>query len=889
MGQDNAKPREPKLGEDAARKGRAMFTTLMEHRKREASQQAANSPLAALAYEFQYNSDGDDPGGGIGAGAPAIHDDSLGLPRTLGQPLPTATVAGPRPVPAPTPPAPVPLSGDGADSPSEARPAHLLRGDGPDAAAARLHKPVIGSPLARGARFSSAERDVPPPAPLSLDGGAASVSKAMDIPGAGEGRAGAVASPGFGPSAAPPSIPPASPLSAPLGLDRRGSRSSFGSGGGGDGLRPRSSSASSMPDVDDPTLREFWRRYDWHEPLGMGGYSFVMHCVDRSSGQHVAVKCVPRPAKEDDPDFEEQIDREVELQRVCEHKHVVRIHDYVKAKTMLLIVMDLCEGDLLHTICAENECHSYSEKACAGIVAAICQALEHLHDNDIAHLDIKPGNVLLMRKQPRGASSAAAGFSGSLPSGGGDTPISSATSDSGSGIYGNGGGSGDGDSASAGGYDSAGGSSGRRAGGSASATGGSGRGLGSPGARRGSSGVEVGSSSPTMSPIRTRKPSQGSPKFDPRDPGNYVRIADFGMADRVPVRRSMGTPLFVAPEILLHGVAGPPADMWSLGVLTYILLCGFPPFMSRNADGVKEAVKRGKIHFYSPYWDSVSQAAKDLVSSMLQRDPVARISAKDALRHPWITHAAPRSALPRTVSMHMRKKSMRRSGSVFGRKKRRSKRNLKAPKGEGKPKATGKGVSKGISGAAAAGAGGSESPRAKLQRGGAKLIAIQRMMSLGRVKDAASAAAASARLHVLERKSTAAGMIRRVSSGQIRRSSDPPTAATAVAATATATATVSATAASSQSRASHRDAGDAGRAGRDAHGARPGGRPTPHAAPTPSPSPSSSPPSASSPSPSPTGSASLAQLHPDEWVHTSDESSFDGDAEEAGIELDELM
>jgi calcium/calmodulin-dependent protein kinase I len=120
-----------------------------------------------------------------------------------------------------------------------------------------------------------------------------------------------------------------------------------------------------------------------------------------------------------------------------------------------------------------------------------------------------------------------------------------------------------------------------------------------------------------------------------------IKIADFGFAKKVSSSKCLltqcGTPGYVAPEIL-HGVPyGTPADMWSLGVITYILLGGYPPFIEQNQRELFKKIKRGQYEFHPEYWGSISKEAKDLIAGMLTVDAEKRLTADDCLRAPWIT------------------------------------------------------------------------------------------------------------------------------------------------------------------------------------------------------------------------------------------------------------
>ncbi|XP_033492757.1 serine/threonine-protein kinase DCLK3 [Epinephelus lanceolatus] len=119
-----------------------------------------------------------------------------------------------------------------------------------------------------------------------------------------------------------------------------------------------------------------------------------------------------------------------------------------------------------------------------------------------------------------------------------------------------------------------------------------------------------------------------------------LKLGDFGLAMIVtePVYTICGTPTYVAPEILCETGYGVAVDIWALGVILYILLCGFPPFRSRDRDQEElfQLIKQGQIHFLSPYWDPISEEARGLVRALLQSDPTARLTAEQTLLHPWV-------------------------------------------------------------------------------------------------------------------------------------------------------------------------------------------------------------------------------------------------------------
>ncbi|XP_012537295.1 serine/threonine-protein kinase GD17699 isoform X2 [Monomorium pharaonis] len=125
--------------------------------------------------------------------------------------------------------------------------------------------------------------------------------------------------------------------------------------------------------------------------------------------------------------------------------------------------------------------------------------------------------------------------------------------------------------------------------------------------------------------------------------GSHVRclkLGDFGLAQvvREPLYTVCGTPTYVAPEILAETGYGLKIDVWAAGVILYILLCGFPPFVSvdNEQEELFERILSGQYEFTSPYWDTISDSAKQLISNMLQAQPELRFSAEDVLDHPWL-------------------------------------------------------------------------------------------------------------------------------------------------------------------------------------------------------------------------------------------------------------
>lgn len=119
-----------------------------------------------------------------------------------------------------------------------------------------------------------------------------------------------------------------------------------------------------------------------------------------------------------------------------------------------------------------------------------------------------------------------------------------------------------------------------------------------------------------------------------------IKIIDFGTSQTFTVgsKKKMeeryGTPYYIAPDVLNKSY-NEKCDVWSLGVILYILLVGYPPFNGSDDKKIIDAVKKGKYTLDEPEWDDVSEEAIDLVKKCLTYDPDKRISASDALGHPW--------------------------------------------------------------------------------------------------------------------------------------------------------------------------------------------------------------------------------------------------------------
>ncbi|XP_022526393.2 MAP kinase-activated protein kinase 2b [Astyanax mexicanus] len=138
-------------------------------------------------------------------------------------------------------------------------------------------------------------------------------------------------------------------------------------------------------------------------------------------------------------------------------------------------------------------------------------------------------------------------------------------------------------------------------------------------------------------------------------PDAQLKLTDFGFAKETTTQSCLATPCYtpyyVAPEVLGPEKYDKSCDMWSLGVIMYILLCGYPPFYSNHgvtlSPGMKKRIRNGQYEFPNPEWSDVSEEAKQLIRQLLKTDPTERMTITEFMRHPWINRSmnVPQTAL----------------------------------------------------------------------------------------------------------------------------------------------------------------------------------------------------------------------------------------------------
>ncbi|KAJ8409323.1 hypothetical protein AAFF_G00235210 [Aldrovandia affinis] len=124
------------------------------------------------------------------------------------------------------------------------------------------------------------------------------------------------------------------------------------------------------------------------------------------------------------------------------------------------------------------------------------------------------------------------------------------------------------------------------------------------------------------------------------DEDSKIMISDFGLSkiegSGSVMSTACGTPGYVAPEVLAQKPYSKAVDCWSIGVIAYILLCGYPPFYDENDAKLFEQILKAEYEFDSPYWDDISDSAKDFIINLMEKNPRKRYTCEQALQHPWI-------------------------------------------------------------------------------------------------------------------------------------------------------------------------------------------------------------------------------------------------------------
>ncbi|XP_067913811.1 calcium/calmodulin-dependent protein kinase type 1D-like [Heterodontus francisci] len=149
------------------------------------------------------------------------------------------------------------------------------------------------------------------------------------------------------------------------------------------------------------------------------------------------------------------------------------------------------------------------------------------------------------------------------------------------------------------------------------------------------------------------------------DENSKIMISDFGlskMLDKGVMSTACGTPGYVAPEVLHQKPYDKAVDCWSIGVIAYILLCGYPPFYEETESKLFAQILKADYEFDSPFWDNISEQAKAFIRHLLEKDPTKRFTCEQALRHPWIAeNTATQRDIYHSVSVQITKNFAKRT------------------------------------------------------------------------------------------------------------------------------------------------------------------------------------------------------------------------------------
>ncbi|CAI5970518.1 unnamed protein product [Closterium sp. NIES-64] len=357
-----------------------------------------------------------------------------------------------------------------------------------------------------------------------------------------------------------------------------------GNSGGGNGDGNGDAESSFRECVLGMPYEAVQRRYHVvRGRIGEGMFGRIHTCVERSSRRTYACKSISKKklqCLEDAGDVRQEV---VMLHMLKGHPHIIGLKEVLEDPKSIHLIMDLCSGgDLFDAVKARKH---LPEPLAARLLQQLVGALLHCHATGIVHRDVKPENILLVS-----SSSAAARRTASMGSG-----VMSAMSSAGGGGEGSHGNQlVDEDVADH---------------------------LGSLWNR----GATVGGTGSTGSFL------------DRGECDLHIKLIDFGVAAFLDhdgmCRHTAGTTEYMAPEVLSGGRYSPQVDVWSAGVVLFVMLSGVLPFWPSHREGrsTEDAVLRQPLRFGHFRWAAVSGAAKDLVARMLTRDPDKRISALQVL------------------------------------------------------------------------------------------------------------------------------------------------------------------------------------------------------------------------------------------------------------------
>uniref|UniRef100_A0A4W5QCI3 Si:ch211-27e6.1 n=1 Tax=Hucho hucho TaxID=62062 RepID=A0A4W5QCI3_9TELE len=360
-------------------------------------------------------------------------------------------------------------------------------------------------------------------------------------------------------------------------------------------------------------------RYDIKALIGRGSFSRVVRVEHRATRQPFAIKMMEVEAREG----REVCDSELGVLRRVSHLNVVQLVEVFQSPQRVYMVLELATGgELFDRVIAKGH---FTERDATRALQMTLAGVGYLHSLGITHRDLKPENLLYYHPGADsrllvtdfGLASLGNRDPGGGKDGGGDG-VGSGSADGGCGV---------GDS-------------------------GVGRGSGRGGSLGGVPGGKV-----------ANRDGKGS--CDRRDGKGSGRDGGGGGRRDWSMRTTCGTPEYMAPELVLRMPYSCQVDMWALGVIAYILLSGSMPFEDDSRARLYRAILRGRYSFHGEPWPSVSNLAKDFIERLLGVDPSSRLTAIQALHHPWVgtisASSSPMTNLHRSISQNLRRRASRAS------------------------------------------------------------------------------------------------------------------------------------------------------------------------------------------------------------------------------------
>lgn len=339
------------------------------------------------------------------------------------------------------------------------------------------------------------------------------------------------------------------------------------------------------------------------EVLGAGSFGVVRHCTERSSGRKYAVKSIPKMPKNHKctPRYLLKLQTEVDaMGQIGSSLDAVYLKDVFEDDAAVHLVMELCEGGSVLDGLKGN----YSERQVASIMRSVLRFLSQCHAKGIVYRDVKPENFMLLHKNEGAGMKHGKGEGKDGVKHGGRglwKTFSKAV-----GIHGD------------------------------------------------SSDVE-GEGISGVAPLTEGEGSEPEPHLQ-------VKATDFGLSirhrnDEPPLKSRSGTPAYMAPEVIKQAYTE-KADVWSAGIMMYQLLTGKFPFWENvrecTLQQVWKSILTEQVDFQAPELSHVSPEAVNLLRKMLHRDPNRRVSANEALQHPWLAVKDAAPALPLRSSVVQR-------------------------------------------------------------------------------------------------------------------------------------------------------------------------------------------------------------------------------------------